>query len=161
MKHSIKTGLSFGLTSGIITTLGLMIGLYSSTQSKIAVLGGILTIAVADSLSDALGIHVAEESKKGSNHKDVWQATIVTFASKFIFALTFIVPVLIFTLQTAIIVSLIWAVVALSFLSYKIAKSKKENPIKVIFEHLLISAVVVVSTYYIGQFIALIETTLN
>jgi len=112
-------------------------------------------------LSDALGIHVSEESKKGSKHNDVWQATIATFASKFIFALTFIVPVFLLDLKTAIIVSLIWAIVALSFLSYKIARSKKENPFKVIFEHLLISAVVVVSTYYIGQFIVLIEKTIN
>jgi len=28
MKHSLKTGFSFGLTSGIITTLGLMVGLH-------------------------------------------------------------------------------------------------------------------------------------
>ncbi len=39
MKHSIKTGVSFGLTSGIITTLGLMVGLNSSTHSRIAVIG--------------------------------------------------------------------------------------------------------------------------
>ena len=63
MKHSIKVGFSFGLTSGIITTLGLMIGLNSSTNSSIVVIGGILTIAIADSLSDAIGIHIAEESE--------------------------------------------------------------------------------------------------
>ncbi|GAI31399.1 unnamed protein product, partial [marine sediment metagenome] len=39
MKHSIKTGFSFGLTSGIITTLGLMVGLHSSTGSKLVVIG--------------------------------------------------------------------------------------------------------------------------
>jgi len=48
MKHQLKTGVSFGLTSGIITTLGLMVGLHSGTQSRIAVVGGILTIAIAD-----------------------------------------------------------------------------------------------------------------
>jgi amino acid transporter len=46
MKHQLKTGLSFGLTSAIITTLGLMIGLISGTESKIVVIGGILTIAI-------------------------------------------------------------------------------------------------------------------
>lgn len=63
MKHSLRTGFCFGLTSGIITTIGLMVGLYSSTNSKLVVIGGILTIAVADAFSDALGIHIAEESK--------------------------------------------------------------------------------------------------
>ena len=63
MRLSFKTGFSFGLTSAIITTLGLMVGLESGTQSKIAVLGGILTIAVADAFSDSLGIHVSQESQ--------------------------------------------------------------------------------------------------
>ena len=39
-------------------TLGLMVGLHAGTHSMPAVLGGILTIAVADAMSDALGIHV-------------------------------------------------------------------------------------------------------
>ena len=79
LKSSLKTGLSFGLTSGVITTLGLMVGLHSGTHSKSVVLGGILTIAVADSLSDALGIHVAEESKNHGSHRDIWEATLATF----------------------------------------------------------------------------------
>lgn len=155
MRSSIKTGLSFGLTSGVITTLGLMIGLYAGTQSKLAVLGGILTIAIADAFSDALGIHIAEESKKGSDHNHVWFATIATFVSKFLFALTFIIPVLIFELRDAVVVGLIWAVLAISFLSFKIAKSKAEKPHRVIAEHLFISVLVVVSTYYVGHFISL------
>ena len=63
MKPSYRTGLSFGLTSGIITTLGLIVGLNGSTHSKFAVIGGILTIAIADAFSDALGIHVSQESQ--------------------------------------------------------------------------------------------------
>ncbi|HIE31931.1 MAG TPA: hypothetical protein EYP67_06070, partial [Methanosarcinales archaeon] len=63
MRHSLKTGFSFGLTSGIITTLGLMVGLHSGTHSELVIIGGILTIAIADAFSDALGIHVSEESE--------------------------------------------------------------------------------------------------
>ena len=103
-KHSFLVGFSFGLTSGIITTLGLMVGLHSSTHSRLAVIGGILTIAVADALSDALGIHISEESENKHSHKEIWEATISTFLSKFIFTLTFIIPVLLFKLPTAIMV---------------------------------------------------------
>ena len=52
LNHSLRVGLSFGLTSGVITTLGLIVGLASGTESKLAVIGGIITIAVADALSD-------------------------------------------------------------------------------------------------------------
>lgn len=63
MKRSIKKGLGFGLTSGVITTLGMMVGLNASTKSELAVIGGIIAIAIADAFSDAAGIHVAEEAE--------------------------------------------------------------------------------------------------
>ena len=56
-----RTGLFFGATSGVITTIGLIVGLNSGTRSITAVLGGILVIAVADAMSDALGIHLAND----------------------------------------------------------------------------------------------------
>ena len=71
MNHSWKVGFSFGITSGIITTLGLMVGLNASTHSKLVVLGGILTIAIADSLSDAMSIHVTEESENKHSSKEI------------------------------------------------------------------------------------------
>ena len=51
-EHPIQVGMSFGLVSGVITSLGLVVGLTVGTQSQIAVIGGIVTIAVADSLSE-------------------------------------------------------------------------------------------------------------
>ncbi len=152
LKESIKTGISFGLTSAIITTLGLMVGLDSSTHSQGIVLGGILMIAIADALSDALGIHISEESKKGED-KAVWEATGATFGSKLLFALTFAIPVLILELDMAVLVAIAWGMLSLAVLSYYIAKSNKENPVYVIGEHIGIALVVIVVTYLIGSFI--------
>lgn len=153
MKQSLKTGLSFGLTSGTITTLGLMIGLNAGTGSKMVVLGGILTIAIADSFSDALGIHMSEESNKNHKHSEVWESTIATFLAKFLFTCTFIIPVLLFDLNTAIIISLTWGLLLLSFFSYYIGKKGPEPTWKVIFEHITIAVIVIVLTNYIGEFI--------
>ena len=89
MKSSFKTGLSFGLTSGVITTLGLMVGLQAGTHSRAVVLGGIVTIAVADALSDAMGVHISEESKNSGPVRHVWESTVATFVSKLCIALTF------------------------------------------------------------------------
>jgi len=148
---SILTGLSFGLTSGIITTLGLMVGLNASTQSKSVVIGGILTIAIADAFSDALGIHISEESERKHTAKEIWISTIVTFLSKFIFALTFIVPVLFFNLSSSIIVSIIWGLTCLCILSFFISRKEKASPWNSIFEHLLIALIVIIITNFVGQ----------
>ena len=154
MRHSIVTGLSFGLTSGIITTLGLMVGLHSSTHSKLVVIGGILTIAIADAFSDALGIHISEESENKHTEKEIWVSTIVTFLSKFIFALTFIVPVLLFELGTAIWVSIVWGFSLLGILSYMISRQEKNKPIMVIIEHFFIAALVIFITHEVGSWIS-------
>ena len=139
------------MTSAVITTVGLMVGLYSGTNSKAVVLSGILIIAIADAFSDALGIHLAEESKKEHSHRYVWLATLFTFLSKFIFTLIFIIPVLIFTLQTAILVSIVGGIFLLSALSFMIAKDKNEPPFQIISEHLAIAALVITTTFYVGK----------
>ena len=154
MKHSLKVGFSFGVTSGIITTLGLMIGLHSGTHSKVVIIGGVLTIAIADAFSDALGIHISEEFENKHTIKQIWTATIATFLSKFIFALTFIIPLLLFELPTAIMISIIWGLSVLCLLSYRIATEQKVSPWKVIAEHLVIVLVVIILTHYLGDWIA-------
>ncbi|MDD5749952.1 MAG: hypothetical protein PHO91_04245 [Patescibacteria group bacterium] len=153
MQLSVKKGFSFGLTSGIITTLGLMVGLYSGTASRTVVLGGIMTIAIADALSDALGIHISEESVN-KNHSQVWSTTISAFSAKLLFALTFIIPVLIFDLQTAILVSIAWGIFSLIMINYFIARQRKIKPLPLIFEHVIIAVLVVLATYFIGLWIA-------
>jgi len=153
MKHSLKTGFSFGLTSGIITTLGLMVGLHSGTHSKLVIIGGILIIAIADAFSDALGIHVSEESENRHTTIEIWQSTISTFAAKFIFAITFVIPILLLPLTTAIIVSVVLGLSLLGIFSFYIAKKQKAKSWKVIMEHLLIALVVIGITHYVGDWV--------
>jgi len=154
MKTSIKKGFSFGLTSGIITTLGLIVGLHSSTHSYTVIIGGILVIAIADALSDALGIHISEEAENKHTTKEIWEATIATFLSKFIFALMFIFPILFLELATAIIVCVVWGLLLITIFSYYIAKKQNVNPYGVVLEHLIIAIIVITATHYIGDWIA-------
>ena len=153
MKHSLKIGFSFGITSGIITTLGLIVGLHAGTHSKPVIIGGILTIAIADAFSDAIGIHISEESESRHTVKEIWSSTISTFLTKFVFAMTFIIPVLLFSLGTAIIVSIVWGLSLLGIFSFYIANEQKVKPWKVIMEHLLIALMVIGITHYVGDWI--------
>lgn len=155
MRHSLRTGFSFGLTSGIITTLGLMVGLHSGTHSKLVVIGGILTIAIADAFSDAMGIHISEESEDKHTLKEIWLSTISTFFSKLIFALTFVVAILFFELLTAVVINIVWGLTLLSIFSFFIAKEQKKNPRQVVAEHLIIALVVIIIAHYIGDWVAL------
>ena len=153
MDHSLKTGLSFGITSGIITTLGLIVGLHAATPTKPVIIGGILTIAIADAFSDALGIHISEESENRHTAREIWASTFSTFLAKFTFALAFIIPIVLLPLTTAIIVSIAWGLSLLGIFSYYIAKQQKAKPWKAVFEHLLIALIVITITHYAGDWI--------
>jgi len=149
-----RTGLFFGATSGVITTLGLIIGLNAGTHSITAVLGGIFVIAVADAMSDALGIHLAEEADPNATTQHVWSATISTFLNKSIFALSFAVPLLLLPLDQAVIASLLWGMLVIVVLSYFLARAQKASIIMIVAEHLGIAILVVVFSHLIGVWVS-------
>ncbi|MFA5141794.1 MAG: hypothetical protein WC471_02390 [Candidatus Woesearchaeota archaeon] len=156
MRRSFGAGFSFGLTSGVITTLGLMVGLEASTGSRLAVIGGVLTIAVADAFSDALGMHVSQESENKFSVREIWEATIMTFVAKFLFAMTFVVPIMFFSLTRAVEICILWGLLILGLYSYYLARRERIPPSKVIGEHLIIALIVVILTHYIGNVIAIV-----
>ena len=155
MESSIKTGIAFGMTSGVITTLGVIIGLSAATNLRLAVIGGILTIAISDAFSDALGIHISQESSKRNNHKQIWEATISTFLAKLIVALTFLLPILFFPLEVAIKINLAWGLILIVIFNYYLAKSRNESPSKTISGHLGVAILVIIITYYVGKLISM------
>lgn len=152
MQLATKKGLSFGLTSGIITALGLMVGLHSGTESTKVVIGGLLVIAIADALSDALGMHMSEEEGRSSRHQ-VWITTITTFLGKMAFTLIFIIPILLLPLTTAVITCVIIGLILIGLLSFYIAKQRKLNPTVVIAKHLFITVLAVFLTHYLGLWV--------
>lgn len=154
MRSSLRSGISFGLTSGVITTLGLLVGLQAGTHSRLAVIGGVLTIAIADALSDALGMHIAKESETGASTATLWLSALSTFVSKFILAISFIVPVLAFPLVTAVWASIAYGLIVLGLLSYFIARSQGAPPAKTIGEHIAIAVIVVILTHFTGVWIS-------
>ena len=129
-------------------------GLHSGTSSSVIVIGGILVIAIADAMSDALGIHISEEFENKHSTKEIWESTISTFLSKFTISLIFLIPLIFLQLSTAIIVCIIWGLSLIIILSYYMAKQQKIKPYKVISEHLMIAIIVITITHYVGDWIA-------
>jgi len=155
MSKNILMGLSFGITSAAITTLGLIVGLEAATSSLKVVLSGILTIAIADAFSDALGIHISQESQDSNTIKEVWAATVATFFAKFLFALTFAVPFLLLPISQAVFVDIVWGVFIIVALSFYLAEKEKKNLVWFVSENLLIAIVIIFLTRQVGHLISL------
>ncbi|NGX63746.1 MAG: hypothetical protein KR126chlam6_01160 [Candidatus Anoxychlamydiales bacterium] len=146
-----KSSFGFGIASGVITTIGLMVGLFASTNSRGVVLGGILTIAVADSLADAVGMHFSEESEGIHTNKEIWLSTLFTFVSKIVVTSSFLPLLFLLPIHLALILNIIWGFLVLSTFSYVIAKQRKDSPLKAITKHDFIMFFVIVITYYLGK----------
>ncbi len=153
MRQATRAGLGFGITSGVITTLGLIVGINAASSSIGAILGAILTIAIADAFSDALGMHISQESETANPPRKIWKSTITTFLAKFFIALSFALPLLIFQVGTAIIIDIIWGLGLLIVVSYYLARERKESSLYAIGEHLMIAVVVIVLTRVVGGYI--------
>jgi hypothetical protein len=152
MKGQHLKGMSFGLTSSTITNLGLVIGLDASTHMKLAVIGAIFVVAIADGLSDALSMHISEESENHHTPREIWDATFATFFAKFFVTLTFAVPLLLLPIDTATIIAAAWGLTLIGVLSYYIGKKSGEGN-KVITEHIFIAMVVIVLSKVVGTLV--------
>ena len=151
MKEEIKklTNISFGSTSGIITNISLVIGLASVNMSKLAIIGSLLVIAIADNISDSLGIHMYKESE-AAGLKESLISTIGNFLSRLIISFSFIGIIVLFPLEHAIVITLVWGLLLLSGLSYLIARRNKDKPGIEILKHIVVAVIVIAASRYVG-----------
>lgn len=157
--HQMVTGISFGITSGVITSLGMIVGMFSATNSKLAVIASIITMAIADGLADGAGQHMSEESeveggKTVHTHREVWMSTLYTFLSVCGSILSFVPFFLLFDLYTAILLGITWGVILLVVFNYLLAKAKNEKPFPIIAEHIALAVFVIVVSYFVGLLIS-------
>ena len=143
------SNISFGSTSGIITNISLVIGLGSGNVSKLAIIGSLLVIAIADNISDSLGVHMYKESE-AAGLKESLISTIGNFLSRLVISFSFIGIIAFFPLDHAIIITVIWGLLLLSGLSYLIARRNQDKPGIEILKHIVVAIIVIAASRYVG-----------
>ena len=149
---ALKNRILFGSTSGIITNLALIAGLEGTENAKMNIIASILVIAIADNVSDSLGIHIYQEAE-GLNKSEVWFSFISNFLSRFIVSAVFLLIVYFLPMDLAVIVASVYGLFVLSFLSYKIAIHRGIKPAKSIIEHLAIAVTVIILSTFLSNWI--------
>ncbi|MBF0522301.1 MAG: hypothetical protein HQL24_04505 [Candidatus Omnitrophica bacterium] len=151
-KRFNQTKFSFGATSAIITILGLITGLDSLTHPKSSIFAGILVIALADNISDSMGIHIYQESEH-LNEKEVWISTLTNFLTRLGVSLSFLFLIAVLPLSLAVPCSVVWGLTLLASISYIIAKDRNKNPFLAIVEHLSIAIFVIILSHLVGRWV--------
>jgi VIT1/CCC1 family predicted Fe2+/Mn2+ transporter len=150
--HSRKNKYLFGSASAIITNLALIAGLYLSQNAKVNIIGGILVIALADNIADTLGIHIYQEAE-GLASKEVWISSLTNFASRFFLSIIFILLFMVFSIETAALLSIILGLLLISGISYFIAIHKKKNPYVAVAEHIGVAFFVIILSRILGNMV--------
>lgn len=150
MTHLTK--FSFGVTSAIVTSLAFIVGLSGGVNSKLFIIGSLIVFAIADNISDSLGIHVFQESDLKKS-KVVSISTFFNFFTRLLVVLVFILIVTLLPIEYSIIVSIIFGISLLSILSYFIAKEQKANTFLSILEHVVIAILAIAVSYLLRGWI--------
>jgi VIT1/CCC1 family predicted Fe2+/Mn2+ transporter len=143
----------FGSTAAIITNTSLIVGLGSAGAGKGPILGSLLTIALADNISDSLGIHLYKETE-GCGPRLSLIATLLNFFSRLLVSMSFIVIVLVLTTAQAIPVAVVWGLSLLILLSYLITRVNGQNSVPEIVKHVFVAVVVIALSRWVGSLIA-------
>jgi vacuolar iron transporter family protein len=142
----------FGSTAAIITNISLIVGLGSAQTSKLPILGSLLTIALADNISDSLGIHMYKESEGHGEALSVL-ATVINFLARLLISSSFIGIVLYFPLEHAAFAASAWGLLLLIGISYQIPRENRRNPWWEIIKHVVVAIAVILASHYAGHWI--------
>jgi predicted adenylyl cyclase CyaB len=113
LHHRVEE-LVFGLTSGVLTTIGVLVGVNAATASRISVISAIAAIGVADSYSDAYSMLLSKKSERGMSSKKALRHALWTFLGKFTLPTLLLIPiVLIDSLSAGVVVSVLLGIAVL------------------------------------------------
>lgn len=150
MTHLSK--FSFGATSAVITSLAFIVGLSNNPEPRLAIIGSLMVFAIADNISDSLGIHIYHESDlKKSNTVAI--STFTNFFTRLLVIGTFAFLVLILPILYAVIASILLGMSLLIALSYLIAKEQGVDPYMAIMQHMAVAIIVVAGSFLMREWI--------
>jgi len=139
----------YGATTAVVTSMAVIVGLNLATAGRSAVVASLLIIALADNLTDSLGVHVYQEAERLAQ-RDAFRTTVTNFAARLGVSLSFVAIVVLLRWSVATLTALIWGLSLLCFLSYWLARTRRANPVSEILKHCAVATVVVVLSAAIG-----------
>lgn len=144
---------SFGGTAAIVTSVALIFGLDAATATKSAIVSGLLIVALADNLTDALSMHIYQESERRLEAREAFILTWSNFVTRLAVALTFVLLVLLLPVGSALVATAAWGLSLLTLLTWALARERKVSFVKEMGKHFAAALAVIFASRGIGAFI--------
>jgi hypothetical protein len=129
---------SFGGTSAIVTSMGLIIGLGAAKAPPTTIVSGLLIVGVADNMTDSLSIHMHQEAEK-LEERAAFKATLTNFVTRLLTAFSFVIIVLALP-KYASIIALAWGFLLLVGITYILARTRGVSPVREVVKRLRLTA---------------------
>jgi VIT1/CCC1 family predicted Fe2+/Mn2+ transporter len=143
---------SFGGTSAIVTSMGLVIGLGAAKAETSTIVSGLLIVGLADNMTDSLSIHMYQEAEKLEG-RAAFRTILTNFVARVLVAVSFAIIVLALPESYAGIVALAWGVLLLTGISYILARARGVSPVPEVSKHLGVAVLVIAASRLIGSWI--------
>ena len=144
--------ISYGGTAAIVTSTALINGLSAANATKPVIVSALLIAALADNLTDALSIHIFQESEQ-LDQKEAFTGTITNFLTRLLLCISFAFLVGWFPLAFAGKVAMAWGMLLLAALTYLVARERKVSPPLEIVKHVVVASVVILASIAIGHWV--------
>jgi len=149
--------ISYGGTAAIVTSTALISGLNAADTTKAVIVSALLIAALADNLTDALSVHIFQESEE-LDQKDAFTGTMTNFVTRLLLCISFVPLVMLFPHSHAAIAAIVWGGLLLAMLTYLVARQRNLNPLLEVVKHLLVASAVIVASMLIGRWIGAVLT---
>jgi hypothetical protein len=147
--------ISFGATSAIVTSVGLIVGFGSAEVPKSAIVSGLLIVGLADNLTDTLSIHIFQESEL-LEQRSAFRITIGNFLTRACISGTFVILSLLLSGLPAVLACLAWGLTLLVGLTCLVARTRRASVAMELLKHITLAAIVVLASGLIGSWVGVL-----
>jgi len=148
---AFRQGISFGVVSSAMTVLGISLGVWSSAGKLKSIVASIIGLSISNSLADAFSMYMSDRASGQTKKADV--SSIVTASVEFLFPFLFLIPFLVFKLNTAVIINAIIGIILVATTGYYVSsinKRSEKQTLEDISLYIFITLIIMFLTYLGG-----------
>jgi predicted membrane protein (TIGR00267 family) len=160
-------GVAFGTMDGLITIIGVVIGIASATQNSEVVIVSGLVAGLANAFGNSFGFYASElaeraehiqENQHVSNMTETRRSTLLAFTHSLGSTIVIVAPFIIFGLGYAMLASLIVALALLFALGAVVGRFSYASPWKFGLRYMLLGLVGAALSFMVGAIVGRILT---
>jgi len=155
-------GVAFGTMDGLITILGVVIGIASATESSGAVVIAGLVAGLANAFGNTFGFYASElaeraehiqENQHLSSMTETRRSTVLAFLHSLASTIVIVAPFGLLSLTSAMITSLILALILLFALGALVGKFSHASPWRFGFHYVLLGSAGAILSFLVGEIV--------